>query len=294
MDRFDEMRVFARVVETRGFRKAAHILGMPASTVTDAVKRAEQRLGARLLDRTTRRVSPTPEGADWYRRCLAILNAVEDAEAVFRGGEPEGLLRIDAHGKLARHFLIPGLPDFLARHPRLDLFLSEGDRLVDPIREGADCVIRVGTLGDGDLMVRRLGDLAEVTVASPAYLDRHGHPRSIDDLEGHRAVAFHSSATGMTIPLEFNLGDRVVERTVPAAITVTAGETMVAAARQGMGLIQVPRYHLAEDLATGRLVEVLPRHPPTPSPVSALYPRDRQLSPRLRVFLDWLKRIDFG
>lgn len=294
MDRFDEMRVFIRVAETRSFRRAAESLGLPRSTVTEVIKRMEARLGVRLLDRTTRVVAPTLDGEAWHRRCVAIVSEVEDAEAAFAGGAVRGRLRVDVHGTLARHFLLPDLPDFLAAHPDLDLVMSEGDRLVDLVREGVDCVIRVAEPVDSDLIVRRLGGLAEAVVAAPDYFDRHGVPLTPDDLEGHRVVAFLSSKTGVPMDLAFTLKDREVTRPLPAALTTTGAETMVEAARLGLGLIQVPRYHLAADIAAGRLVEVLAGYAPAPSPVVALYPRDRQLSPRLRVFLDWLTKRSFA
>lgn len=288
MDRFDEMRVFARVVETRSFRRSAESLGLPPSTVSDVIKRLEARLQVRLLDRTTRVVAPTLDGEAWYRRCLDIIGRVEDAEAAFSGVTAKGRLRVDVHGTLARHFLLPGLPAFLAAHPDLDLVLSEGDRLVDLIREGVDCVVRVTEPDDSDLIQRRLSQLPEAVVAAPEYLRRHGVPQTPDDLEGHRCIAFLSSKTGAPLDLAFTVNGRAIERAVPSALITTGAETMVEAARCGLGLIQVPRYHLAGDLAAGRLVEILAEYAPDPSPVMALYPRDRQLSPRLRVFLDWL------
>ncbi|SON56813.1 D-malate degradation protein R [Hartmannibacter diazotrophicus] len=294
MDRIDDMRLFIRVVETRSFRGAARDLGLPASTVTDAVKRMEARLGVRLLERTTRVVAPTLDGEAWYRRSLRIVSEMEDAEAAFRSGPPKGRLHVNAHGTLARHFLIPRLPDFLERYPEIDLLFSEGDRIVDLVREGVDCVVRAGIPADSDLIARRLGTLAEITVASPDYLARHGVPKHPDDLDGHRMVGFLSSRTGAPLPLEFDLGERVIERRLPVSVMFTAAESMVAAARLGLGLIQVPRYRLDADLKAGTLVEVLASTPPTPTPVSALYPRDRQLSPRVRVFLDWLREIDFA
>lgn len=288
MDRFDEMRIFARVVEMRSFRRAAAALGLPASTVTDAVKRAEARLGVRLLDRTTRLVAPTLDGEVWYGDVLKIIAALEDAEAGFRAAVPSGRLRADVHGKLARHFLLPHLPDFLAAYPGIQLTLSEGDRLVDLIREGVDCVIRAGTPGDSDLIRRRLGDLPEVTAASPDYLARHGVPLGVHDLANHRMVGFLSSRTGSVLPLEFTVGGKTILKSLPPSLVVTGAETMLAAARRGLGLIQAPRYGMADDLAAGRLVEVLADYLPQPMEVAALFPRDRQLSPRLRVFLDWL------
>ncbi|MGH6805374.1 MAG: LysR family transcriptional regulator, partial [Ensifer adhaerens] len=144
MDRFDAMRVFSRVVERRSFTQAAEDLGLPRSTVTDAVKQLEARLGVRLLQRTTRHVSPTLDGAAYHQRCISILDDIEDAEGAFAGARPKGLLRIDVHGTLARHFVLPSLPAFLAAYPEIELYMSEGDRLVDLVREGIDCVLRVG------------------------------------------------------------------------------------------------------------------------------------------------------
>ncbi|HKB95453.1 MAG TPA: LysR family transcriptional regulator, partial [Rhizomicrobium sp.] len=167
MDRLDAMRVFTRIVERRSFSAAAHDLGLPASTVTDAVKQLERRLGVRLLQRTTRQVSPTADGETHYRRCLAILADVEDAEGAFSGAKPKGLLRIDVQGRLARHFLMPGLPRFLAQYPDIEFHISEGDRFVDLVREGVDCVLRVGPVADSDMVARRVATLEEVTCASP-------------------------------------------------------------------------------------------------------------------------------
>ena len=196
MDRFDAIRLFTRIVERRSFTQAAQDLGLPRSTVTEAIRHLEARLGVRLLQRTTRVVSPTLDGEAYYHRCLAILADIEDAEAAFGDTKPRGLLRIDVHGTLARHFLLPGLTDFLERYPGLQLHIGEGDRLVDLVREGIDCVIRAGDLQDSSMVARRVALLAEATCASPAYLARHGMPTTPGDLEGHRMVGFVSSATG--------------------------------------------------------------------------------------------------
>jgi DNA-binding transcriptional LysR family regulator len=290
MDRFDTMRVFTRVVERRSFTLAAEDLGLPRSTVTDAVKQLEARLGVRLLERTTRQVRPTLDGEAYHQRCLSLISDVEEAEAAFGGVKPKGLLRVDVHGTLARHFVMPRLSDFLAEYPGIELYLSEGDRLADLIREGIDCVLRVGDLKDSDMIGRRVAMLDEITCAGPAYIDRFGQPSSIDALDDHIMVGFHSSATGKLLPLEFAVDGALREVTLRAAVSVNGAETLVAAARLGLGLIQVPRYHVDDDLRRGTLVAVLPEFPPSPTPVSLLYPRNRQLSPRVRVFIDWLIR----
>lgn len=282
------MRVFSRVVERRSFTRAAQDLGLPRSTVTDVVQRLEARLGVRLLERTTRRVSPTVDGLTYHQRCLALIADVEDAEAALGGAKPKGRLRVDVHGTLARHFVLPGLPAFLDTYPEIELHMSEGDRLVDLVREGIDCVLRVGDLQDSAMVARRVAMLEEVTCAAPSYLAHFGTPAGIDALDGHRMVGFHSSAIGTALPLEFMVGGMLRKLTLPAAVTVNAAESLVAAARLGLGLIQAPRYHLEHDFARGTLTPVLAGFAPAPSPVSLLHPRSRQLSPRVRVFMDWV------
>jgi DNA-binding transcriptional LysR family regulator len=290
MDRFDTMRVFARIVERKSFTRAAQDLGLPRSSVTDAVKALEARLGVPLLQRTTRHVSPTLDGEAFYQRCLRLIADLEDAEGAFSGAKPRGPLHVAVHGTLASHFVVPHLPDFLSEYPGIDLFMSEGDRYVDLVREGMDCVIRVGHLADSDLVARRLATLEEVTCASPSYIARHGTPRHPDALDGHRMVGFHSSATGAVLPLEFTSDGAVRTVILPSSVTVSGAETYAAAARSGLGLIQAPRYRLEEDFRRGSLVPVLTRTPPSPTPVSLLYPRAKHLSPRLRAFADWLPK----
>lgn len=288
MDKLEAMRVFTRVVERRSFTLAAEDTGLPRSTVSDAVKDLEARLGVQLLQRTTRHVSPTLDGEAYYRRCLAILSDIEDAEGAFAGAKPKGLLRVDVHGTLARHFVLPNLPDFLIRYPDIEIYMSEGDRLVDLVREGIDCVLRVGAPQDSDMVGRTVAMLDEVTLAAPAYIARHGTPQHPDALDGHQMIGFRSSATGGVLPLEFVVGGDLREIVLPATISVNAAESYVAAARLGLGLIQIPRYHAEVAITAGDLVEVLADFPPTSTPVSLLYPRNRQLSPRVRVFVDWI------
>jgi DNA-binding transcriptional LysR family regulator len=290
MDTLDAMRLFARVVERRSFSAAAADIGLPRSTATEAIKQLERRLGVRLLQRTTRHVSPTLDGEAYNRRCLLIIANIEEAEGAFTGATPRGLLRIDVYGTLARAFLLPGLPQFLALYPELRLHIGEGDRLVDLVQEGVDCVIRAGEPQDSTMVGRRIALLDEVTCASPDYLKTYGTPRTPDDLEGHRMIGFVSSATRNVIPLEFTVDGVPRHVTLPMTVSVNPGETGHALARLGLGLLQVPRYHIEPDFAAGTLVEVLPDFPPSPTPISLLYPHSRQLSPRVRVFIDWVTK----
>ncbi len=290
MDRIDAMRTFARVVERKSFVRAAEDLGLPPSTATEAVKRLEARLGVRLLDRTTRTVRPTLDGEAYYRRCLAIFDDVEDAESAFGGARAHGLLRIDVQGAQARRVIVPSLPRFFAAYPDLELFMGEGDRFVDLVREGVDCVLRAGEPGESDLIGRRLALLPEATIASAGYVARYGVPKRWDALDGHRMIGFRSSATGGVLPLEFMVGGARQTVTLPSSLSVNGADTYEAACRQGLGLIQIPRHSVEAELASGALIECLPETPPSPTPVYVLYPRSRQLSLRVRVFVDWIAK----
>lgn len=288
MDRFQEMQIFVRIVERRSFTQAAEDLLVPRATATNAIKRLERRLGTRLLERTTRAVAPTQDGEAYYQRCLRLLADLDEAEGAFRDTEPAGLLRVNLQPTLARHFVFPALPAFLARYPRIRLHVGEGDRLVDLVREGVDCVLRAGQLQDSSMVARRAADLEQVTVASPAYLERFGTPAQLSDLAHHQAVHYVSTASGRPYPLEFLSADGLKLVTPPAAVSVTGADAYTAAALAGLGLVQVPRYRIEAQLGAGQLRTVLADLPPPPIPVSVLYPHQRQLSARVRVFADWL------
>lgn len=291
MDRFQEMQAFVRIAERQSFTQASEDLRIPRATVTNLIKRVEQRLGTRLLERTTRTVRLTQDGEAYYRRCVRLLADVEEAEGLFRDAAPKGLLRVNLQGTLARHFVVPALPGFLARYPELELHIGEDDRLVDLVREGVDCVLRAGTLQDSSMIGRRVALLPQVTVASPAYLEVHGEPRSLEELALHRAIHYVSSATGKTLPLEFTVDGRVTSVQLGGIVSVTGADLYTGSAVAGLGLVQVPRYRVAGELAQGRLKVLLPELAPPPMPVSVLYAQNRQLSSRVRVFTQWLRDI---
>src|SRR5258708_12584788 len=200
MDRLDAMRIFSRVVERRSFTLAAEDTGVPRATATDSVKQLEARLGVRLLQRTTRQVSPTLDGEAYYWRCLAILGDIEEAEAASTGAKPSGLLRVDVHGTLARHFLLPGLPRFLAEYPGLQLHLGEGDRLVDLVREGDNCVLRVGDWSDSAMIGVRIAMLDKATFASPEYFHAFATPRTLHHPSNHHITASCPPSTPALLP----------------------------------------------------------------------------------------------
>lgn len=284
------MRAFARVMERRSFARAAEDLVLPRSRVSEAVRGLEAALGVPLLTRTTRSVTPTAEGEIYHAKVVEILAALEEAEAAVTARPPAGVLRIDVHGTFARRFLFPELPGFLARHPDIHLRIGEGDRLVDLVGEGIDCLLRIGQPADSGLVGRRLGDLVEGTFASPAYLRRHGVPASPDTLDGHRMIGFLSSATGAVLPLAFQIDGTARLVTLPAAVVVTSAGTNACLGRLGLGLLQAPRYRVERELATGELVEVLADWRPAPSPVILLHAPGKP-PPRVRAFLDWATEV---
>jgi DNA-binding transcriptional LysR family regulator len=287
MDRLDAMRLFARVVDRRSFTKGAQDLGIPRSTATQVIKQLEDRLGVRLLQRTTRTVRPTLDGEAYYQRCLTILDDVEDAEGAFRGAEPKGQLRIEVQGSLARHFLMPAIPQFLADHPQITISMSEGERWIDVVQEGVDCVLRYGALPDSDLAARRVTMLNYITVGAPQYLEKFGRPETLSDLANHRAVGLRSITTGALRPFRFvdGAGERSID--VDGPLSVTGTESFRDAVLLGLGLAQMPIFRIARDLEEGTLVQVLAEYPVPSAPVSVLYARNRHLSPRVRKFIDW-------
>jgi len=290
MDRLETMAVFARVAELESFTGAARALGLPKASVSLAVGRLEERLGARLLQRTTRRVSLTHDGRVFYERCRELLADAEELETLFQktGETLKGRIRFDLPSRMARFRVIPRLPEFLAEHPALELEIGTTDRPVDLVREGYDCVVRVGGAGDSGLVARRIGEMRLVNVASPSYLKKHGVPRRLEDLAKHEVVHWAGSFGQKPAGWEYPDGGEWKELPVKGRVTVNNAEAYVAAAVAGLGLIQTPELSLEHELNAKALVDVLPRFRAAPMPVSILFPHRRQLSRRVRVFIDWL------
>lgn len=294
MDRLKAMQTFVRIVEANSYTKAAETLDLPRAALTATIKKLEGFLGTQLLHRTTRRLSLTPDGAEYFNKCLDILQAVEEAEGQFRGqrsGHPRGKLRIDLPGAVGRHLVIPRIGEFARAYPDIELVVSMTERVVDLTQEGLDCTLRVGELQDSSLVGRRLGSMRFLTCASPWYLAQHGVPQVIDDLHGHRAVLHFSGRTGRPFEWDFMVAGSPVTLAMRGAIAVNEPDAYISCALQGMGLIQAARYQVREQLASGALVEVLAMTPPAPMPMSLLYPQGRMAAPRLAVFADWLAEL---
>lgn len=294
MDRLKAMQTFVRIVEANSYTKAAETLDLPRAALTATIKKLEAFLGTQLLQRTTRRLSLTPDGADYYRKCLEILQAVEDAEGAFRGaaiGKPRGKLRVELPGAFGRNVVVPHIAAFCRVYPEIELVLSLSERIRDLTAEGLDCSLRVGALPDSAMIGRPLGGMALLTCAAPDYLRQHGVPQSWSDLREHRGVLHFSGRTGRPYDWNFVVDGAVVTTEVRSAIAVNDAEANVSCALQGMGLARAARYQVRRHLQSGALVEVLAATPPPPSPISLLYPQGRMSSPRLRVFADWLAEL---
>ncbi|MDH6230763.1 LysR family transcriptional regulator for bpeEF and oprC [Mesorhizobium soli] len=292
MDRIDLFRIFARVVECSSFTRAADTLGMPRSSVSAAVLELEGRLGARLLHRTTRKVSTTQDGAAFYERCLGLIGDVEEAESLFRQtATPTGTLRIDVPGRIGRLIIAPSLPEFLDAHPGIDIHLGVTDRAVNLVEEGVDCVLRVGPLTDSGLIARPIGELPLINVASPAYLERHGVPETPDELSAHWAVNYASPSSGRVEAWEW-IEDGVL-RCIPVRgrVTVNSAEAYIACCLAGLGLIQIPAYDVKRHLEASELVEVMAGQRAAPMRMTLLYSHRQHLSRRLQVFGDWLEKL---
>jgi len=291
VDQVKAMKVFVRIYERSSFTLAADDLNLPRATLTHTLNQFEAWLGTRLLERSTRRVRPTLDGEAYYQRCVQLLAELEEAELAFRSVEPKGRLRVDLHGTLAKYFVVPALPQFMARYPDIELSISEADRFVDLIAEGVDCVLRAGTLGDSALIGRRVANLRQVTCASPAYLRKYGEPKSLAELSKHRAVNYVSRTTAKLFPFEFMVDGELQEVSIDGALSVFGAEIYSASAVAGLGIIQCPHYRMADLIEQGVMREILQETPPPLMPVSVLYPQNRHMSPRVRVFVDWLAEI---
>jgi LysR family transcriptional regulator for bpeEF and oprC len=290
MNKLLAMEVFVQVVDAGGFTRAADHLQMPKATVSTMIQTLEKTLEVKLLHRTTRQVSVTTDGAAYYERCLSILADVREAEeALSRNrANPGGRLRVDVATGIANDIIIPALPDFFARYPGIALELGCGDRPVDLIEEGVDCAIRGGPLPDSGLIARRIGVLHFVTCATPAYLALHGRPGHPNDLAAHRCVNYFSSKTGKTHDWDFARGDEQVTIAVPASLAVNDVTAYVSAGLAGIGIMQMASFSMDAHLASGALELLLEDWVSTPLPVHVVYPHNRHLSAKVRVFVEWV------
>ncbi|ATF51803.1 LysR family transcriptional regulator [Citrobacter sp. C348] len=293
MDKIHAMQLFLRVAELESFSRAADTLGLPKGSVSRQIQALENHLGTQLLHRTTRRVQLTQDGMIYYERAKDLLSNLDELDGLFHHDPTSisGKLRVDMPVGVARNLVMPRLPAFLHQYPGLELELSSSDRLVDLIREGFDCVVRVGALKDSGLIARPLGKLTQINCASPQYLARFGYPESLDDLASHAVVhyAVNLGTRSQGFEIATDNGPRWIK--TGGMLTVNSTETYHAACLAGLGIIQVPRVGVREALRAGTLVEVLPQYRAEPMPVSLLYPHRRNLSRRVHLFMEWLTGV---
>ncbi|UOK39943.1 LysR family transcriptional regulator [Pseudomonas palleroniana] len=293
MNKLELLRTFVRVTELSSFTQAGDSLGLPRSTVSEHVQALEELLGARLLQRTTRKVQATQDGRVLYERSKDLLAHMEELEGLFRQDETQlaGRIRVDLPNVLARDMLLPHLPAFLERHPLIEMEISSTDRQVDLIAEGFDCVLRVGAQPDQTVVARRVCSMPMVNCVSPAYLQRYGMPTTLADLAEHQLVHYVRPLGARSTGFEYQQGHKVERVAMAGRVTVNSTDAYQAACLGGFGIIQVPRLGIEELLGSGELVAVLPDYPAPPLDVSLLYAGQRHLPLRVRVFMDWLAAI---
>lgn len=294
MSGFIHYLAFAHAARHRSFAQAGRELGITASTVAKRIGGLEQTLGVRLFHRTTRQVTLTSDGEVLYARCEKLLADIDELENLASGaaGEARGELRINAPITYGKRVVVPVLARLLGQHPLLTVDLRLSDQLCDPVRDGLDAAIRIMPLADSRLAGKRIGWQRLALCASPDYLARNGVPGDPSKLSRHAFIVFRNPTSGRERPLQFALDGRVEDQHPRYRMQMDDGEAMVEAARHGSGLIQVPSYMVASELATGALVELLPSFRPPPLPVSVVWPGNRLMPPRLRALVDALAGVD--
>jgi DNA-binding transcriptional LysR family regulator len=294
MDQLSAMRSFVRVVEAGTFTRAADLLDVPKPTVTKQIQQLEAHLRAKLLNRTTRRVTVTMDGAAYYERALRVLGEIDelDASMALSQARPSGRLRVESSASLAVAVVIPALPDFHARYPEIQIDFGLSDRPTDLLGENVDCALRAGEIGDQSLIARRIGEMYLITCAAPDYLARHGTPQHPADLEtGHFIVGYRYSAASRIMPFTYVDAKESIEVKSECIVSFNEGAGYVAAALAGLGVIQVPSFMVQEHIAAGRLVPLLTSWCSAPKPLHIVYPPNRHLSNKVRVFVDWLAEL---
>lgn len=290
IDQVAALRAFVRIVETGSFTQASASLATPKPTVTKLVQQLEAHLRTKLLSRTTRRLAVTSDGAAYYERAVRVLADLDEMDAGVAASQarPKGRLRIDVSAALAQEIILPALGEFFERYPEIQLDIGTSDRLTDLVAENVDCVIRAGAIGDLSLIARRIGEMHMTTVAAPAYLSRHGMPAHPSALElDHRVVAYFSARTGLHLPFGFIRNGERLEVAGRYQAAVNEAGTYLAAGLAGHGIIQAPHFMVQGHVGAGRLVPVLPDWSVPPIPLHVVYPPNRHLSTRLRIFVDW-------
>ena len=291
MDQLSAMRAFLRVVETGNFTRASAALGMPKATVSNLIQNLETRLQTKLLNRTTRRVMVTTDGALYYERANQIVSELDelDGSLTHSRTNPSGRLRVEMSGAFADLLVIPELNDFHERYPDIHIDLGVGDRTVDYLAENVDCALRAGSPGNVSLIARRVGEMDMVVCAAPRYLETFGAPSHPSEMEtAHHCVNYFLAQTNRVTPFEFERDGETVEITGRYILSVNDARSYLAAALAGLGVAPMPCFMAHDALSSGQLVPILPGWRAGPIPLYVVYPPNRHLSNKVRVFVDWL------
>jgi DNA-binding transcriptional LysR family regulator len=293
MDSNETLKRFIRVAELASFTKAAESLSLPKASVSLAIQQLETRLQTQLFHRTTRKVQLTPDGQLFYEKSKDVLSEIEELETLFISDDKQiaGVIRVNMSHPMARHLVIPALPEFLQRYPQLSIDISSEDRKVDLISEGYDCVVRTGNVEESGMIMRKIGEMQQTNFASPAYLAEYGEPHSIEDLHKHYLIHYQTSSNKRFDAFEYSLNGQTQSYKMQSRICVNNTDAYRAACAAGLGIMQAPRFGAHELLKSGDLVEILPRFTAPTMPVSILFPHRRNLSKRVRIFMDWLSEI---
>ncbi len=294
MDQLSAMRAFIRVVETGNFTRAADTLAMPKATVTNLIQGLEAHLHTKLLNRTTRRVMVTTDGALYYERAAQIVSEIAELDGSLTNsqGLPNGRLRVEMAGAFADWIVVPALCDFYQKYPDIRIDLGVGDRTVDYLAENVDCALRAGTPADQSLIARRVSEVELITCASPLYLEKYGAPARPEELENdHYSVNYFRAQTNRTLPFEFRKDNEELEINPRYLVSVNDSRTFVTAATSGLGIAQLPRFMIRNELENGELIQVLPEWNREPLGLYIVYPPNRHLSNKVRVFVDWMVKL---
>lgn len=285
MERSGEMEVFVRVVQEGGFSAAARTLDLTPSAVSKLIARLEDRLGVRLLARTTRALSLTEEGEAYHRSALRLLQELNEAEQILSRGTMRGRLRVNVSVPFGTHMVVPALKTFLEKYPEVTVDLSLTDDVINLLEQKTDVAIRVGTLPDSALVARKLGQSHRVACASPAYLEMHGTPAVPADLQRHNCILFNFRRSRVGWP--FRDGDRQFEQTVSGNVSVNNGETARQLALDGVGIARIGGFHVSEAIACGALVPLLEEFNGGDwEPIHAIYLGGGEVPGRVRAFID--------
>lgn len=293
MNKLQAMEVFVQVVDAGGFTRASENMKLPKATVSTLIQSLEASLSVKLLHRTTRHVSVTADGAAYYERCLRILSDVREAEESLSRTRlsPSGRLRVDAPTGIASEVIVPALPQFFELYPDIQLELGCSDRPVDLVEEGVDCAIRGGALGDSSLIARRVGILHFITGASPGYLARYGRPTHPNELLNHRCVNYFSARTGKIFDWDFTRDGERVQVALPGHVALNDSNAYIAAGKAGLGIVQMVNFMMEPLILDGQFEAILDDWVSDPLPMHVVYPQNRHLSAKVRVFVEWVAEL---